>query len=114
MDLAELQELCRSYQRLLRLQDWRITVQFMEEDEADVVGCSDYLVPGKLAIIKIIKEENYNFDRWLEPYDPELILAHELGHILFYPVDREGCLEFEFALEATAEALVKLRRANGS
>lgn len=86
----------------------------MDDEEPDVVGSCDWLAESKIALIKIIKEDNYNADRWMAAYDPELILAHECLHVLYYAVDREDCPEFEFALEATAEALVKLRRANAS
>lgn len=115
MDTATLESLCVTWQRILRLQDWSITVKQVERAELpDASGHADFLPNNKRAIIKIIKEEKYDEEACMEPYDGELILVHELLHVQYCEVDKENSPAYEAAIDLTASALVALRRANGS
>lgn len=113
MDTATLETLCVTWQKILRLQDWSITVRLVERSELpDASGHADFLANNKRALIKVIKEEKYDEDICMEPYDGELILVHEMLHIQFNDVDKEGSPAYEAAIDLTASALVALRRAN--
>lgn len=112
----ELRELCAEYQKILRLQDWRVTVRVgrpTKQDEGFDSGIG-WNIENKVAEVFIPSAEYYPQDA-VEPQDMELHLVHELTHLHIAPMpiareDRNN-KDVEFAVEAMAEAVVNLRRA---
>ena len=110
----KLDVLRREWQKLLRLQDWRITARFVNyEDLADdrVGECSN-LADSKEADIKIIHPEQLK-DASETDKDLENTLVHELLHCHFSPFrsNEEGTIiQHEQAIVAITEALVGLKR----
>lgn len=117
MDNQQLQSLCQEWQKTLRLAEWDIKVEFAPAKEMpsfNHFGFVRWETAEKAADIKIVFEEDATRIA-LRPYDAELILVHELLHILWSALDRwqQGSMEEdhqEFAINATAGALIKLKR----
>lgn len=111
MNVATLQDLCAEYQRLLRMQDWVITVKYgkLPKGWSSTV---EWRLPTRMAVITIITSEVHDAykPKPLHTYDPEQFLVHELIHVRFETVDVKGNDHYEFAIDATADALVALRR----
>lgn len=122
MRQRELLERLEYWQKILRLQDWRIHVMMVDSDEIENnAGQCHVHQHGKTAVIKLIKPEAYNrtsafAKAFPDTLDTEVTLVHELLHIPFdglfveeedneLRTDRE-----ESALELLAHALVKMDR----
>jgi len=107
-------ELCRKWQRILRLQDWDIKVQ-VSYDLGSYQAESCYKLPKRMAIIKVIHPDAYQERNFLWPQDMEESLVHELLHLHLaaWQADDERTMEWvakEQAIEAIARALVELDR----
>lgn len=110
------------WQRVLRLQDWHITVKLvqrkgLEDDER--CAESEWISHMKAGRIRILDAVSYMGDNYVRPYDAEESLVHELvhGHIepIFKGMDHHPkggeAIPYEQAVEMLAQALVYLKRA---
>lgn len=106
------------WQKVLRLQDWEIElVERPVWNDPDVTGLICIHQNSKTARIIISDAANYN-GSFIEPYDREVIIVHELLHIpldfLAGAADVDNIPTLSAALEVTidltAQALVGLRR----
>jgi hypothetical protein len=123
---ADLKDRCAYWQRLLRLQDWRIDVKFVDTENLadDALGSCSPFSDAKLAIIKLAREEATGktgafATSFPEHYDTERLLIHELLHIPLHGVITEDASEpervlQEQAIESIADALIALERKNPS
>lgn len=113
----ELRQLCAEYQRILRLQDWRVRVKIGRPDpeQADDGAYVTYNTTLRVADILIVAPEYYPTNAMM-PQDMEIDLVHELVHLYFAllgkPSDDTGKDLLEAAIESIAEAVVNLRRDN--
>lgn len=117
----DIQELCCTWQRILRLQDWHIVAKFdssanLGDSEGSVLTWRD----GKEALVRVMSPMEVNHADAHEkafPYDPEKCLVHELLHIHFdilmddNPLEHEQTMQ-EQAIDLIADALVELKRGN--
>jgi len=116
----ELQECCRYWQKVLRLNDVEIEVSFARKLELDCTGQTQFTSDNNAALIQICPNTLANLDTlWM--IDEEVILVHELVHVQ----ERTWAVSKEFrdllqnkainaaheaGIERTAQALVTLRR----
>jgi len=116
----ELQECCRYWQKVLRLNDVEIEVRFARKLELDCTGQTQFTSDNNAALIQICPNTLANLDTlWM--IDEEVILVHELVHVQ----ERTWAVSKEFrdllqnkaidaaheaGIERTAQALVTLRR----
>lgn len=114
MTQEELEALCRTWQKRLRLQDWTVKVRIVrrhELDHADIQGQVTWVLSRREALIKLLDPIDYLPDCVL-PQDLETTLVHELVHLYFAPFDAEdGTLEDiyqEQAIDGLSKALVEL------
>lgn len=109
----ELEELCREWQRILRVQDWDVKVRFarvFEIDGAD--GRTSYQRSTKTANIRICDLGDEDKSR-AHLQDAEQTLVHELLHLHHAGIDDftgAANMVFEQAIDLTAWALVNLKR----
>ncbi len=102
MRVTTLRKMCKTYQALLRLKDWKITVKFTDDPkEIDDDHNGETLFTAEECTAEI-------FIRRREDLLVEQTLLHELLHVRFHTVHREDDAAFEFAIDATATALLTL------
>ena len=112
----ELQELCKEWQDRLRLNAWDIMVNLYRSREffnENCVGENTYEFKKQESTIRILDpvdfDPNTNF-----PQDMEVVLVHELLHLLFASFEPEdGTLQhdmMEQTIEQIAKVLVSLKR----
>lgn len=111
-----LQAFCDYWKDVLNLKHWDIKAEYAPSYEMGrYVGEVNHHEKIYTARIKIKYEKDYNPTNF-EPYDAELVLVHELIHVLFCMFsdyaqeNEERGIEYERAVEMTARALVNLRR----
>lgn len=124
MTEKQLKDRCAHWQKVLRLQDWRIDARFATSDELAHQGdggICELHQDSKIATIRILPEDAYNPHSHMSqafPQDVELTLVHELVHIHFDKVmdpdaeEHEEVMQ-EQAIQFVAEALVALSRGEG-
>jgi hypothetical protein len=107
---------CAEWQKILRLQDWIISVSVRRERDMVLKGLAEILpsLPKRMATIRILDPIDYP-PELSEPQDMELSLVHELLHIHLFPMfaDREDEMRQvaeEQAIEAISRGLVELHR----
>ena len=121
---AELRERCAYWQRLLRLQDWRIRTRFTDSSPSGGtdghLGTVRVWPKSKAALIRIQRDPATEFAQaFPADADPEITLVHELLEIHLYgllndkPSRHEGALQ-EQAIDLVAGALVRLDREAGA
>lgn len=119
LTVDQLEALCGEWQRRLRITDWRIGVKlahWYEMDHGENVGMCEIWSPHKRALVRIIHESEYEsvVPLAIWPYDPELILVHELLHIVMeaFTVDAKSpeFVEFERAINLISGALVSAKQ----
>lgn len=96
------------------MQDWNIKVKFVGEEQLPkpkLIGFSEWEADSRNAVVNILSIEDFKPREHLYPYDAEQVLVHELIHVKFHVVDKEGDAEYEFAIDSLADRLVALRRA---
>ena len=120
MTEPELQECCRYWQKVLRLNDVEIEVRFARKLELDCTGQTQFTSDNNAALIQICPNTLANLNTlWM--IDEEVTLVHELVHVQ----ERTWAVSKEFrdllqnkaidaaheaGIERTAQALVTLRR----
>lgn len=81
----ELNDLCRSYQKLLRVQDWQIEVKIVGAHTLgeDVEGDFRASLNTMSAVIRICSPETFQSDPVSPVLNMRRILIHEMIHIVF-------------------------------
>ena len=121
---SKLDKLRRKWQRLLRLQDWKIKVKFASQEELNRIvgegepcGACHSFVEAKEAVIYILNPEEWTDFEDSRVTDVENTIVHELLHCHFSAFDNatKGLkLAEEQTIEVLAEVLLMLdRRENG-
>lgn len=110
----KLDELRREWQKILRLQDWKISSKFVSAKElTDGLGECEHLATAKTAKILILNPSEMDHAAEGIRGDPEDTLVHEMLHCHFSPfqsANKAVKLQQEQAIEAIAGALVGLKR----
>src|ERR1043165_3262683 len=112
-----MQELCGSWQNMLRLNDWKASVKILAKDKFHETGNSaESFVNrvGKTIEIHIARPQDWPHEK----YDIEADLVHELLHLHMLHVPKaertskrqERYIENENTIECLGEALLKLSR----
>lgn len=121
MTAKELRNLCRYYQKLLRLNDVDITIRFAINREMDDWGSTECTADNTRALIKICPMNLASLDS-LQIIDEEITLVHELLHIQerswscakqFKDLKQDNRTVYaahEAGIERNAQAIVALRR----
>lgn len=111
----ELCELCSEWQETLKLQDWEVGLAIAREIDfkRQVQAECSWVLPKKMALIKIIDPIDYHNEVFLQ--DMEVSLVHELLHLHYAPFDNFDnesleCVCMEQSIDLIAKALVKLKR----
>ena len=83
--IEELEKLCEFYQKLLRIQDWRITIKFVHQSELgeDVEAEVSPKLHSMIAVIKIPTPESWIGSISYTEQDMRMSLIHELIHLVF-------------------------------
>ncbi len=115
MTSASLKSLLAEYVALLRMGEWKLTLNYVPANHKELrdgkqyrLGSVEFLVEEKKATIYVSRARKQNK---VTTHDHEITLVHELLHCKFGTVHKDESSEFEFAIDSTAEALVRLKRA---
>lgn len=115
----QLCKICREWQEILSLKDWRIAIAKAHEYQFKNPGNEgecEWQIKKKMAIIRILHENDSPKGPFQQ--DMEETLVHELLHLHYAPFDytKDGTPE-EIALEQSihfvSRALIELKRGNG-
>lgn len=114
MTNKQLQALCRTWQKRLRLQDWVITCRFAasQRESGHCLGESEVSTILKQSRIRVCPLDKADPD-WMGNHDIEMTLVHELLHLhtaYVEPLFKGNDLaekSVETAIDSIAEALVK-------
>lgn len=90
----DLVELCKEWQKRLRLQDWEVQISFKRKFDmalAEALGDITYQRESRRAVINILDPLDYD-PAHLFPIDIEHTVVHELLHI---PISAYIAVEFE-------------------
>lgn len=120
LTLEQLQEKCREWQEILRMQDWDFLLKIKRSFDMpvqDACGACNTLLAKRSVVIKIMDPNDFDPDI-VEPFDMEETLIHEMLHALVWQFESEesnkrGSLEWaakEQTIDFIAKALVKLKR----
>jgi hypothetical protein len=120
----KLDGLRREWQKLLRLQDWRIVSKFVNPEilkertqEEKAVGACGAFAETKEAEIIILGPQYWSEEYDARERDVEDTIVHELLHCHFAPFEGKNdavALQHEQAIEAITEALLVLKRKKGN
>ncbi|WP_160112318.1 hypothetical protein [Salicibibacter kimchii] len=114
----ELEQKLVYWQKILKLQDWDISIEKKKMIGEDFEGNVQCFLESKEAFISIL-DEDYRPDDSLGEHDMEETLVHELLHLHLYPIseiaeDKPNYDLFEEqAINALAKAYVYLDRRGG-
>lgn len=109
-------DVCMRYQKLLRLQDWRVEVVIVPKSKlrTRTQAQIDWLLLRRSATISLLRPADYR-RLFREPQDMELDIVHELCHLHLLGLGViDGTPEDiaqEQAIEALSEGIVTLARA---
>jgi hypothetical protein len=114
---AEVQEACKHWKKVLRLQDWITKAGLYRERDMKLGGCNgecEWQLKTKIATIRILDPLDYPEGLIMEQ-DMEKTLVHELLHLHFAPLyaDTEDASidnAQEQAIDCIAHALINLAR----
>ena len=108
----DLQEILVKWQKILRLQDWVITIQYAKHFDLnpDAQGQVGWNLFKKSAHIKVMDPGDYD-PSWPFPQDVQKTVVHELLHLHMAPFDETkadslGDKMLEQAIECISSALV--------
>ena len=110
MNDEQLKYLCQTWQNILGLSHWNIDVKIVPGAEInDNCGQNDYKIADEMSLIRLEAPEDYH---GYFPYDMEVVLVHELLHLV---LDMASGIEmnyllYEQALTRIARAMVYLKR----
>lgn len=115
---SKLEALCAQWQKILRLQDWNVTVRLVRRydmNDSDAWGECDWNLGQKTATIRVLDPQDV---KPTTPYDPESVLVHELVHLHVAPFrPASGSMEerlMEQAINCLEGALISLSRGGGA
>ena len=117
MDQGTTEKCLRYWMKELQLSDWCIDVQYSPPHELDDEAAGSVIRsnPLRLAEVKLMYKADYDKEeRWC-PYDAEVLLVHELLHLVFWHIEgrklSNGDLGLlERAIETLTYVLVRQRR----
>lgn len=115
MTIEQLRERLAYWQRVLRLQDWDVALDFAApKDFSDRTNLGDNSRQPQYrrALIRLLDpalDEGAEPFHTHFPYDPEQILLHELLHCIV-PSDSDDADEAEYAVDTLASAFLRLER----
>lgn len=105
----------REWQRILRLQDWKVKAFLKREDDMsvpDADGVCHFQITKKRGHIEL--RDPIDFGSPSFPVNLEQVIVHELLHLHFAPFQGKAgspqLLAQEQAIEAIADALIELKR----
>lgn len=109
VDIDDLRHKCAVWQLRMGLRDWsvEIIVERKENMPDSKSGLCKFLVAKKSAKIYLLHPADAD-PEWINPYDIELTLVHELTHLHLAPWNQyfaEGDQEAELFLEQAVHAL---------
>ena len=111
--MVNLAKLASKWQKILRLQDWEVTIDFYRAREftnADALGECTFNINSREGFIKILDPIDYEGE-----YDLEWIVVHELLHLHFAGWTAKNNYECpvsgEQAIDSIAQALTRLNKA---
>jgi hypothetical protein len=106
------QDWLRTWQKRLRLDDWKIEVKIVRiwDLEHGTLGHIDWSKPRKAAIIKVLNPADYELPPDKIPADMELSIVHELVHLHLsvLPLSKASRGTEEQVVILIADALVNL------
>ena len=108
--MNKLEKLKNKWQKRLNLENWDIRIRYKKFKDKRLYGRVKIHLTEDIAIISVIKEKHY---KWIEPYDLEFIILHEMLHVAFTIAPPDKTIEdkiFERGLNRIAWALLKLDR----
>ena len=108
--MNKLEGLRDKWQKRLNLLNWDIRIKFRKFKNPKIQSRVYIHSMEDIAEIEIIKEKHYN---WIEPYDLEFLVLHEMFHIVFEVVPKNNTFEnilFERGLNRIARLLLKFDR----
>lgn len=87
--MNSLSKLLKKWQRLLKLQDWDITVELCEDDDFEELEAGIGYKKGDLSAYNSLTSDRKSSKIYVKKACPdyELYLVHELSHILLDPLD---------------------------
>jgi hypothetical protein len=110
--MKNLSKLSAKWQKILRLQDWEVDINFYRSRDfanSDAVGECTFNINARDAVIKILDPIDYDGE-----YDLEWIVVHELLHLHFAgwtAANNYECpISAEQGIDAIAQALTKLEK----
>ena len=111
--MVNLAKLASKWQKILRLQDWEVTIDFYRARDftnADALGECTFNINSREGFIKILDPIDYEGE-----YDLEWIVVHELLHLHFADWTAKNNYECpvsgEQAIDSIAQALTRLNKA---
>lgn len=125
----ELDRALRKWQRLLRVEDWRVHAYFVHGLDVDRgYGQAHIFTPKRQAIVRIVTPEDRSSDPQWEEADPgefdwEVTLVHELLHVRFAELaldatspdtDDDVWKPWEPVIHAIATAMIAVDRAEAA
>lgn len=108
--MNELKGLRDKWQKRLNLCNWDIRIKFGKFEKPDQQGSVSVHSSEDIAEITIVKKKHYD---WIEPYDIESLILHEMLHIVFEISPTDDTFEniiFERGLNRIVRLLLKLDR----
>ena len=106
-------EILDKYQKLLRLQDWDIKVEYVPQSIIPGrAGQIEYLVTHKVGVIRLPTHDTYEPTIRFPQQDIEHAIVHELVHLLFSVIDDTierqtvANYQYEFAINAIVGAIL--------
>lgn len=104
-----LERTLREYQQVLRLMDWKISVEIVPAKEiGKCFGRTVIWETLKQAAVAICDPGTFEPGPEKASFDPEVTLVHELLHVQF-GLRSTGKLQFEQAIDSVAKGIVELR-----
>ena len=110
--MVNLDKLSSKWQKLLRLQDWEVNVDYSRERDfanKEALGECSFNLNSREGFIKILHPVDYDGD-----YDLEWVLVHELLHLHFADwtakTNYECPVSGEQAIDSIAQTLTRLSK----
>ena len=109
MTQKKLEQLCRKWQRILRLQDWEIEARWATRNELDKGSNAEasLCINQKVATVGIIKPEDHQTWNGKEQ-DIEKSVVHELLHLPLQSIENYARKGEESALDNAVENVTNL------
>lgn len=105
-------ECVQYWQRQLALEDWNVTVRVVERAELDdaTVGSIDTDARTKSAVIRVLREDDYDLPTRQARADQCLTIVHELVHLRRFARERDPNWQDEAGTVARTFTLLRKHR----